>query len=403
MECGADVVRDDCTIGEYGDPLDNMGNSSGHFNAFQKSRLGWLGYASSPPIITAESTGLYELEGLASATGGAKALRIQRNVDPISGAPNWYYLEYRQAIGFDSYLDSSVYGPSVTNGLVFHLGTDGDMRSSYLLDMTPGSLQYDWVDLALPVAVAYTDETAGMTVALEQIDAGRATISVDFGTGGCVRQDPTVSLSSSPGPWVEAGTAVDYGVTVTNNDSGACQAADFDLSSVAPAGWSAELDNTNIQMGPGASGLAGVTVISSATAADGFYDVTVTASHNPAPGYTGSAIATYVVDNAAPPVEDTQAPTVPAGLTAGDTRKQLNLVWDTSSDDVGVAGYRVWRDGVVIASTTDTSYRDRDVASNTPYEYRIDAYDAANNVSEPSDALIASKSGGGGKGRGNNK
>ena len=76
---------------------------------------------------------------------------------------------------------------------------------------------------------------------------------------------------------------------------------------------------------------------------------------------------------------------------------------------MGVAGYRVYRDGAFTATTVDTSYTDRDGASGITYEYTVDAYDAANNGSASSNPVTAGKAKakakgqGGGKGKGPNK
>jgi hypothetical protein len=86
-------------------------------------------------------------------------------------------------------------------------------------------------------------------------------------------------------------------------------------------------------------------------------------------------------------VKDTTPPTTPQGLTAtaaGST--QIELSWSASSDDVGVAGYTIRREGVVIATTagTTTSYTDSGLAPSTTYSYTVDAFDAAGNHSPQS-------------------
>jgi hypothetical protein len=86
-------------------------------------------------------------------------------------------------------------------------------------------------------------------------------------------------------------------------------------------------------------------------------------------------------------VSDTTPPTQPEGLraaAAGPT--QINLSWEPSSDNVGVAGYTIRRDGVVLASTgtSGTSYSDTGLAPATAYTYTVDAYDAAGNHSPQS-------------------
>src|SRR5262249_10652654 len=75
---------------------------------------------------------------------------------------------------------------------------------------------------------------------------------------------------------------------------------------------------------------------------------------------------------------DTTPPTVPTGLTAvAISSGQINLSWNPSSDDVGVAGYNVYRDGVQIPGTFGTTFQDTGLTSATPHSYTVAAYDAA--------------------------
>jgi chitodextrinase len=80
---------------------------------------------------------------------------------------------------------------------------------------------------------------------------------------------------------------------------------------------------------------------------------------------------------------DTQPPSVPANLKAVATSEtQVNLTWNASTDNVGVAGYQVYRDGKQLATVTSgTSYGDASVNASTTYSYAVKAYDAAGNVS----------------------
>jgi chitodextrinase len=85
-----------------------------------------------------------------------------------------------------------------------------------------------------------------------------------------------------------------------------------------------------------------------------------------------------------------QAPTVPSGLTAiaiSDT--QVDLHWDASTDNTTVAGYTIYRDGVVLAvvSGTTLTYSDSSVTSAVTYTYSVDAYDDAGNYSAQSDPV----------------
>jgi glucose/arabinose dehydrogenase/PKD repeat protein len=92
----------------------------------------------------------------------------------------------------------------------------------------------------------------------------------------------------------------------------------------------------------------------------------------------------------APPVPDTTAPTIPGGLTAtAISPAQINLSWSASSDNVGVAGYNLLRNGVQVVAQSATSYSDTGLSRGTTYSYTVSAYDAAGNTSSASTAVTA--------------
>jgi chitodextrinase len=81
-------------------------------------------------------------------------------------------------------------------------------------------------------------------------------------------------------------------------------------------------------------------------------------------------------------LSDTQAPTVPANVLAtAISTSQINLSWTASSDNVGVTGYKIYRNGTQIANTTATSYSNTGLTASTSYTYAVSAYDTAGNVS----------------------
>lgn len=84
-------------------------------------------------------------------------------------------------------------------------------------------------------------------------------------------------------------------------------------------------------------------------------------------------------------VPDTQAPTVPERLTA-TVSSTVSLTWRTSTDNVAVTAYEIFRDGVRVGRATDWSWTDRNVTSGTTYRYQIAAVDAAGNSSAMSAA-----------------
>ena len=79
---------------------------------------------------------------------------------------------------------------------------------------------------------------------------------------------------------------------------------------------------------------------------------------------------------------DTTAPTVPGGLAAtAVTLNSLTLVWNSSTDDVAVTAYEVYRDGTSLGTTTTPTFNLTGLAPNTSYVMTVRARDAAGNWS----------------------
>jgi alpha-tubulin suppressor-like RCC1 family protein/chitodextrinase len=98
------------------------------------------------------------------------------------------------------------------------------------------------------------------------------------------------------------------------------------------------------------------------------------------------------IDSVSLPISsDTTAPTVPAGLTAtAITSSQINLSWTASTDNVGVAAYKVYRDGTLLVTLGNvTSYSNLGLAASTTFSYTVSACDTANNCSAQTGATSA--------------
>jgi chitodextrinase len=87
---------------------------------------------------------------------------------------------------------------------------------------------------------------------------------------------------------------------------------------------------------------------------------------------------------------DLQAPSVPADLSAvAVSSTRIDLSWSAATDDVRVAGYRVYTAGGQIATVAGTSYSDTRVTPSTAYTYTVAAFDAAGNASARSASASA--------------
>ncbi len=90
-------------------------------------------------------------------------------------------------------------------------------------------------------------------------------------------------------------------------------------------------------------------------------------------------------------VPDTTAPSVPTGLTGtGTSTSQISLSWTASSDNVAVAGYKIYRNGTQVGTSATASFQDSGLALSTSYTYTVSAYDAASNNSAQSASAVAS-------------
>ncbi len=102
-------------------------------------------------------------------------------------------------------------------------------------------------------------------------------------------------------------------------------------------------------------------------------------------GSAGEAISSPIV---MPPVGDTQTPSKPSSVSSSDVSyEQIKISWQASTDNVGVSGYKVFRDNIEITDVTGVEYSDTGLNQNTHYSYTINAYDAAGNQSAKSNPL----------------
>jgi hypothetical protein len=289
LDCGADVVGSNCSIIEYGDSWDILGQSGvvAHSHAAQKERLGWLGYGISPGLTVVQSSGTYWLDPYETLGSNPKAIKILKSTDPTTGKKTWYYVEFRRPIGFDSFISSN---SSVMNGLVVHTGTEGYSFDEYLLDMTPATSSFS--DGALVVGRSYNDPNINMTITPLSIGSSGASVMVSFGPQPCVRANPTVTISPSASQWVSPGTTVSYSVSVTNTDTAGCVASSFDLRANVPTGWSALFDTSTVTLNSGQSANTMLRVTSPSLTANGYYNIGVDAVNTSASSYVGSSSVT---------------------------------------------------------------------------------------------------------------
>ncbi len=95
---------------------------------------------------------------------------------------------------------------------------------------------------------------------------------------------------------------------------------------------------------------------------------------------------------------DGTGPTAPTELTAtAVATDRIDLTWSPAEDEeTGIAAYKVFRDGLEVATTTETSYQDSGLSPATEYEYRVSAVNGdglQGSLSDPASATTLDGSG----------
>lgn len=94
-----------------------------------------------------------------------------------------------------------------------------------------------------------------------------------------------------------------------------------------------------------------------------------------------------------PVVVDTEAPTVPGNLhvMGAPTSTSVHLMWNASTDNVGVSAYKVYQGSTLAAtvSGSTTEYSVTGLSPSTSYTFTVRAVDAAGNESAASNAVSA--------------
>ncbi|MEZ0240551.1 MAG: hypothetical protein ACAH65_07115 [Chloroflexota bacterium] len=341
-----------CSYSEYGDPFSVMGNGgSRHTHGQQLASLGWL---SGSNLQTVSASGTYTLTSADDAGSAVKAIRVAR------GVGTYLYLELRQPVGsnFDNFGASD---PAV-NGVSLRIANDwGSIIQSKLIDATAATSSFS--DAPLAVGATFTDPLTGVSVTTVSIASRAAQVLISWGGGGADATPP-----STPGGL----------------------AASMTGATTSRLTWTASTDNVGVT---GYEVRRGGVLL--ATVAGSPYNDSGPLVAGATYGYSVTAVdaaanhSTPATVNLVVPTVDTAAPSAPANLRVASTTKQkLNLAWDASTDNIGVTGYRVYRNGVLATTTTRLTYSDGRQRSRGATYYVV-AFDLAGNVSLPSNSLLA--------------
>jgi hypothetical protein len=341
--CTAGGVRvqesDDCTVAQYGDPFDVMGNSSTrHNNSWNLAKLGFIGPGN---VKTIDATGTYSMRSALHPTAETTTLRVPRARFPNGPVYSWYSLEVREKGGiFENFADATTTGVSIR-------ATEDVSPETLLLDANPATATFQ----DAPLGVGQTFNGGSVRIKTLSAGGGNATVSIELdekppsaptdltATAGLEQVSLQWDASSD-----EFGVAR-YRVFRDGSEIGTAPGTDF-IDVPAPAG-----DHEYVVYAEDAAG-------------------NLSAASDP---------VTAAVES------DVQPPTTPTDLTAVVEDEGVRLEWSASTDNVGVYHYRVLRNGSQIG-TSGTEIFDPFAPGGT-HTYVVYAVDAAGNQSDPSEPV----------------
>ncbi len=170
---GATVaISDNCQSIEYGDIFDVMGSGlRAHTNNLYKASNAWF---EKPNVRSVTASGSYTLGPVERANGGVQLLRVPAVRGPNGTPQSYYYLEYRQPVGFDDGL-----GPEAYNGVIVRYGPGfGAGYGTNLIDTTPETPMHN--DAPLAVGKTFADPARGVTVKVTAATAAGINVRIDL-------------------------------------------------------------------------------------------------------------------------------------------------------------------------------------------------------------------------------
>ena len=262
---------------EYGDTTDPLGSAlSGlrQLNAPHQEQMGWR---SSDKFTTITQSGTFyiaPLELTAAETDLAQVLKIAK---PDSN--DYYYLSYRQPIGFDANLSATL-----TQRLHIHLYKGNGGKTTLIS--------------APLVNTDFVDNVNGITLTHVSSVPDYLTVEIEFDGSNsppaCVPAPPLVSLSPT-NQSTSAGDTLIYTVSVSNIDNSSCANSTFNLSDNVPTGWTGTLSTMNLNLSPGQTGTATFLVTSASNAPSDLYNASINISDLGEDLHTSSVSASYTV------------------------------------------------------------------------------------------------------------
>lgn len=241
------------------------------------------------------------------------------------------------------------------------------------------------VDGLYPMTIHVADTNTGSAV-----HAAQGSASLELNVNSCVVGAPMLVLTPSQQLVSDVSGLQAYVLKLTNNDSSFCNISSWSVAVTSALGSTVGTPTLNVV--PGGNGTTTINMQVSG-AADGIYPVTVMVSGGKS-GHAGQIGASLQLDLI--------APTAPSGVSAQLTGKRRNqsvqVSWSQASDGpggTGVASYSLYRNGVLLGSTTSLNYKDGNFSTTSNNVYEVYAVDQVGHISTTPGTVTYTPSGGG--------
>ena len=182
IKCGNKQIDyyGNCVTWMYGELYDIMGSNSGargHFNVPHKLVAGIM---SQNNITNVAQDGTYTIAPLEAATTKSQALKIYK-----TDTREYYYVEYRQPIGFDNKVGTQyeTLWQGITRGANIHIWNGTKSNPTKLIDATPADANNE----ALSDGAVFRDPINNITITQLNHDSGSVTLKIE-GVGASMQK-----------------------------------------------------------------------------------------------------------------------------------------------------------------------------------------------------------------------
>ncbi|MBT8479032.1 MAG: fibronectin type III domain-containing protein, partial [Gemmatimonadetes bacterium] len=337
--------------------------------------------AQTPPSnLTATGVSGSQIDLTWTGTGVFATYNVYRDGSPIVtglGSPGYSDTGLDSFTEYDYFVTATVFGSESGPSNTVSEFTLDDSPPTKPDGLTGSAVSTTQIDLTWNPA---TDDETGVSeyaIYRDNVEVGRSPVTGFSDTGLTASTTYTYRVSAFNGDGYESSSSSPQNVSTldpepppppTNLAASTVSASEIDLS------WTASTAGDVIGYRVTRNGTPvatlGVTTTYRDTGLQGFttytYTVTTLDSEGLESGPSGPAQATTL---------DGTPPTVPANLSATTTgTTTIEVTWAASADpETGVVGYRVYRNGTEIATTSQTTYEDGGLSPATTYDYRVRA------------------------------